>query len=101
MTDQTITTADLEKDGIVHGYAAACAQTMRETAASATAERFICLAAHELSKAGFPVTSGSVCAYLHEMTNSLTKTGDGLRRSESKTMRETSETLPETGFSGA
>lgn len=99
MSDQPITADNLETDGIVHGIAIACVQTMRETAEAATAEGFIHLAAHKLTEVGYPATSGGVASFLHETLRALTETCEELRRAERETMHETSETLPETGFS--
>lgn len=97
MSDQSITQDNLEVDGIVHGIAAACAQTMREAAEAASAEKFIHLAAHKLTEAGYPVTAGSVAAHLHDVLKVLTATAEELRQ----VTHENAETKPETDFSRA
>ncbi|WP_025915598.1 hypothetical protein [Herminiimonas sp. CN] len=55
----------LETDGLVHGVALICANTLTEAAAAATPERFIHLAVRQLVAAGQEPTAERVAAYLH------------------------------------
>lgn len=81
MSKSTITTADLEKDGIIHGIAATCVQAMHEAAANATPERFIHLAARQVAGAG-ELTPERVAAHLHTTLKAILNTSAELRQAE-------------------
>lgn len=56
----------METDGIVHGIALACVNTLAEAAAVATPEKFIHLAARQLVEAGQKPTAARVAEHLHQ-----------------------------------
>ena len=72
---------DLGTDGVVQGIAAACVQAMREAADNATADRFIRLAAHQVSGTGEP-TAERVTSHLHTTLKALLSTSAELRWAE-------------------
>lgn len=81
MSDPTITLADLEKDGLIHGIAEACVQAMHEAAASATPEQFIHLAGRQIAEGG-ELTAERVAAHLHTTLKAIMNTSAELRQSE-------------------
>lgn len=61
----------LETDGIVHGIAFACVNALADAAAIATPERFIHLAARQLTAAGQEATAERVAAHLQTTFQAL------------------------------
>lgn len=64
----------LETDGIIHGLATACVNVLTEAAAIATPERFIHLAAHQVTTAGQEATAERVGAHLYSTLQALDTT---------------------------
>ncbi len=73
MSQSPITPADLENDGIILALAEACVQAMQEAAATATAKRFVRLAAHQVADAG-ELTHERVAAHLQTTLQALKAT---------------------------
>lgn len=73
MSQFPITPADLEQDGIVRALAEACVQALHEVAATATAERFVRLAAHQVADAG-ELTPERVAAHLQTTLQAMKAT---------------------------
>ncbi len=73
MSESPITVADLEQNGIVRALAETCVQAMHEAAATATTERFMRLAAHQVADAG-ELTPERVVAHLQTTLQALKAT---------------------------
>jgi len=73
MTNPAITAADLEQNGIIFAVAETCVQALQEAAATATAERFIHLASHQVADAG-ELTAERVAQHLQETLKALKAT---------------------------
>lgn len=77
-----ITTYDsLEQDGVIHALAEACVQAMHDTAAAATAQRFIRLCAHQVAGAG-DMTAERVAAHLQTTLNGIKASASELHFAE-------------------
>ncbi len=61
----------LKTDGIVHGIALMCVNSLTQAARIATPEAFIQMAARQVDAAGQKITAESVAACLHTMLKFL------------------------------
>lgn len=66
-----ITPADLVKDGIVHGIAEICTQTLKEAAAVATPDRFIELVAQQVTASTGELSAELVAQRLQETATAI------------------------------